>query len=253
MARGRKRPRVVWLPADRLNRLGIAPAAVGTSTQQSVGIISTVVTSPAGQTTTEVVPLVLDKVPELALTTGTQSLADVTQSGYRLRRVVGKIWGSIRQDPTNGPDAIVPKSCILTVGLIVLRINEEDSQPLQNAAQYDAVAYGNLSDPWIWRRSWLLINQPAIDNSPAGAPVRNFDGLTSTSKGGSALDGPHIDAKTARVIGPEERLFMVVTTSALPDTDVQEPPASETVTVLWDLRVLGSMRSNLGNRRNASR
>lgn len=253
MARGRKRPRVVWLPADRLNRLGIAPAAVGTSTQQSIGIVSTVVTSPAGNTVTKVVPLVLDKVPELALTAGVQSLADITQSGYRLRRVVGKIWGSIRQDPQNGAGAIVPKSCILTVGLIVLRINEEDSQPLQNAAQYDAAAYGNLSDPWIWRRSWCLINQPAMDNAAANSAARNFDGLTSTSKGGSALDGPHVDAKTARIIGPEERLFMVITTSALPDTDVQEPEASEAVTVLWDLRILGSMRSNLGNRRNASR
>lgn len=246
--RKRRRPKVVWLPVDRLNRLGIAPAAISTSTQPGWGIAVTAVTGPLGNATTEVFPIVLDKTPELALTTGTQSLADVEQSSYRLRRIVGKIFASIRQDV----NAVNPQPVhsLLTIGFIVLRINEEDSQPLQNAAQYDAQSYGNIADPWIWRRSWLLTNLDGFNNQPAADASKNFFGVPSTNSGpGSQADGPHIDAKTARVIGPEERLFMVVTNMAIDGVD----QTSSIVTVLWDLRVLGSMRSSQGNRRNASR
>lgn len=244
----RKRPRVVWLPPDRLNRLGVAPAAVSTSTNSGIGLVQIDVLGPLGSpTTSEVVPVVLDKVPELALTAGVQSLADVTQSSYRLRRIVGKLFLSIAQDPTLGTP--VPRVALVTVGFIILRINEEDSQPLQNAAQYDAQSYGNNPDPWIWRRSWVLQNLEAP--RVAGDAVNNFSGHRSTVDAGSVSDGPHIDCKTARIVGPEERLFMVTTAASL------DPEAGEQVSTvvnnLFDLRTLGSMKSNVGNRRNASR
>lgn len=245
----RRKPRVVWLPVDRLNRLG-EPAAVATSTASSIGIIQINATGPIGTPNTVIQPVVLDQTPELGLTAGVQSLADVTQSSYRLRRIVGKIWGCIQQDPTLGTPGDAPINVILTCGFIVLRVNEEDSQALQNAAQYDAQSYGNITDPWIWRRSWLLTNLIEQAQTPSGDPARQFQGIQSSAFGGSVADGPHVDAKTARVIGPEERLHLVSTAVAL---DGNDPQLGSTVTILTDLRVLASMRSSSGNRRNASR
>lgn len=247
MAFRRKRPRVVWLPPDRLNRLGVAPAAVSSSTQPGVGQLAINITGPLGTPAVEVVPIVLDKTPELALTAGVQSLADVTQSSYRLRRIVGKIFVSMTQEPGDGPPQ--PRIGLLNVGLIILRINEEDSQPLQNAAQYDSTSYGNYSDPWIWRRSWILSNE--LNVRPPGANASGFQGVRSNIDCGSVSDGPHVDAKTARIVGPEERLFLVATTLSL-DSDAAGQ-VSQVCQIVFDLRVLGSMKANVGNRRNASR
>lgn len=242
----RRKPKVVWLPVDRLNRLGVAPAAVSTSTQNATGIIQINAFGPIGNTVSDVSAVVLDATPELALTAGVQSLADVASSSYRLRRVVGKIHATIAQD-AEVADTVA--SVLLTIGLIVLRINEEDSQPLQNAAQYDAQSFGNISDPWIWRRSWVLTNLLFQATLPSGDPGRLFQGLASTDHYGSVADGPHVDAKTARVIGPEERLIMVASATAL-DGGVQ---VAADITILTDLRILASMRTSMGNRRNASR
>lgn len=246
MAR-RKRPRVVWLPPDRGNRVGVAPANTTSSTTSALLIVQTEFQGQIGDVRSTVTPIVLDEAPEDGLLLGTQSLADVTQSGYRLRRIVGKIFGSQRQASNGGNPA--PTIGVLTVGFIVLRVNEEDSQPLQNAAQYNAASYGNNTDPWIWRRSWVLQNQEAVPD--LASPAREFSGFRSTIDAGSVADGPHIDAKTARIIGPEERLFMVTTTTSLDGG--AEPEIEAPVTIIADLRVLGSMRANVGNRRNASR
>lgn len=245
--RKRRKARVIWLPVDRANRIGVAPALTTSSTTSAIGIYATTVAGPLGNATTEVFPVVLDKTPEAALTAGTQSLADITQSSYRLRRIVGKLFVSIFQDAAQGPPQ--PIHSLTTIGFIILRINEEDSAPLQNAAQYDAANYGNISDPWIWRRSWILTNAPAFAALAAGDPALAFSGAPASADFGSASDGPHIDAKTARVVGPEERLFMVVTNTALDGGE----QINSIVTVVSDLRILGSMRSSQGNRGNSSR
>lgn len=245
----RRKPRVVWLPPDRSNRLGIAPVNITTATQTGEGIIALAVGGPAGTTQTEVVAVVTDAAPDVVIAGGLGTLADVAQAAYRLRRIVGKIHAGMPQDPNQA--APQPTSCLLTCGFIVLRVNEEDQLPLQNPAQYDAMSFGNNPDPWIWRRTWHLINEPGVANSPPAALNNQFGfGLVSTSHAGSVSDGPHVDAKTARVIGPEQRLFLVATTTSLGDGEGQ---VEAIVTVLFDLRVLASMRSSQGNRRNASR
>lgn len=245
----RKKPRVVWLPQDRDNRLGVAPLSASTGTDNAFGISQNQVSGPIGATVTEVFPVVGDAPSNLGFAgSPVESLADVTQSAYRLRRIVGKIFAFTRQDLNLAVDTL-PQSQIVTAGFIVLRVNPVDGLPLQNAANYTAVSLDNNADPWIWRRSWVLTNVTAFDGLASASGQLEFRGERSNILAGSALDGPHVDAKTARIISTEERLCLVITRMAL-GGDAQGLMSS---TVIWDLRVLGSMRSSQGNRRNASR
>lgn len=249
MASIRRKPKVVWLPNDRNNRLGVAPAAAASGTVSATGIIQTTTTGPIGTSVTEVVPIVGDASQNLGLSGSTvESLADVTQSAYRLRRVVGKIFVSMVQDAAQVPPQ--PIHCIVTCGFIILRTNPVDSLPLLNATAYDAQSLDNIRDPWIWRRSWMLMNQPAFDALAPGSVEQFFNGQRNNQVGqASAFDGPHVDAKTARIVSDEERLFLVHTTTALSGSE----QVSSIVQTVFDLRILASMRSSQGNRRNASR
>lgn len=78
------------------------------------------------------------------------------------------------------------------------------------------------------------------------APHNNF-----ALGNGSLYTGPHVDQKTARVVGPEERLFLDVTATVL--FDGAGAATTTGFLIHSNLRVLGSMRTQLGNRRNASR
>lgn len=241
--RKRRKPRVVWLPIDRSNRLGVSGDATA-PTATSLGVVSLTVPGGTGNSTTAIVGVVADSPLQIALTGALNSLADVESSGYRLRRIVGKIFCDTIQDDEAGR----PISVIVTVGFIILRCHS-DGTPLGifgglGQEGYAATTLENISDPWIWRRSWRLGNVPLAGSTPGAAiwPETN-----ATAAG--TFDGPHIDAKTARIVGPEERLFMVATGTGVEGNSQFQASA----TIITDLRVLASMRSNVGNRRNASR
>jgi len=236
----RKRPRVVWLPPTNAN-------AIDNVTGQSGIQAFRVDVSPAAPTATGEIPLTIDTEddPQGA----TSSLSDVENSGYRLRRIVGKIWVRLDQaDDCNIEFAIV------TAGIIVRRSEQASGLSLallsglnEMLTTNDTTAYG---DPWIWRRSWLLHN-----NAAPGAPQLALPGPESNYgiNNGSAVDGPHVDQKTARIISSEERLFLDVTVrSNEPGAPSQDEIPVSTL-IITDLRVLASMRMSSGNRRNASR
>lgn len=230
----RRKPRVVWLPPTNANSFGI-------SNTSGVQIFAVNTTGVAPKATGEI-PLVIDSQDDpLAPET---SLADVENSGYRLRRIVGKIWVQCQ-----GSDENTAAFGIVTAGLMVRRSNPQTGQSfalttsLENLISTQEIP--NYGDPWIWRRSWNIAN-------PLGIDVDNPFGLTANNwgHGPSALDGPHVDQKTARIVGPEERLFLDVTVEQN-TSDQGEIPI--VWSVLCDLRVLASMRTSSGNRRNASR
>lgn len=250
MARRTRRPKVVWLPVDRDNRLGEPSAAtVGTASSHFQFQIAPP-DGAIGSTGSGAIPLVGDS-PQINALAGSSvaSLADFEGSAYRLRRVVGKIYAAISQVDLGAGAA---DTMILTVGLIVLRCDPEGI-PLVNVANvvtavhYNPSAMDNISDPWIWRRSWMLTNAvQVVANSPFHAifPPTNASGF-----GSGISDGPHVDAKTARIIGNEERLFLVATAT---NANGDGQPVNDII-LTGDLRVLASMRSSQGNRRNASR
>lgn len=252
MRRTRRKARVVWLPADINNRLGKAPLPADNAATDSSIIIKVFTANPLGDPpTNEEIPIVLDQQAgtigstQAALTDKT--LADVEQSGYRLRRIVGKLFFSADQD--TGAALGDPVTWIVTAGFIIRRVAADGSSVASIASGASGLLLStqtldNLADPWIWRRSWILSNAagPSLDHT-------NFPNVNNIQTG-SALDGPHVDQKTARVVGPEERLFLSVTVAGINGNAEAGPGA---ILLVGDLRVLASMRSSVGNRRNSTR
>jgi len=226
-SRFKRRPRVVWLPNETAFQLG--------TTHSASTIVQAVGPGAIGLEGVNAIPLVFDQPFQGSAGT---SLADIESSGYRLRRVVGKIYASVEQIEQADGGAV-----LATAGLIVLRV---DDNGVATNTSISPQGIQNVSDPWIWRRTWILangsstnVNTQFIDSSP----FSNYEG------GPAAVDGPHLDQKTARIVSTEERLHLVISTTLLHTGDA----AAVSTQWLWDFRVLGSMRSSSGNRRNAVR
>lgn len=235
--RRKTRPRVVWLPNDTLFSIDSAGANSSTYSRAFHDIIAI----NSGDAVISTHPVVIDKPADpLATTT---SLSDVESSGYRLRRIVGKIYCGIRQ-ASQGPFGPTPIIC--TAAFIILRVN-----PLGTPINPDIESYGpNIVDtndsPWIWRRSWLLADRGQNTSEPFQGAIANSNNFFV----GGVADGPHIDAKTARIVSQDERLFLVLSSTAV---NPGSPDIISRIEWLWDPRVLATMRTTSGNRRNASR
>lgn len=245
--RRRSKPRVVWLPPTNAN--SIDPSNRSVWQLASVSGIG----SAAGDSGTLEVPIVLDGSQSDPLDP-TSSLSDIANSGYRLRRIVGKVYCFISQT-----EDIFASTFGVTAGFIIRRTDETGSSlATQGALQerFSPADIDNSMDPWIWRRSWLLQNGPshagdvgAVSNEVLSeqlgrSPGQNFGFYT----GGNA-EGPTVDQKTARIVGPEERLFLDVSCVNLLGAGAE----TTSLVVIYELRVLASMRTNIGNRNNASR
>lgn len=238
MAGRRGKPRVVWLPNTNANSVGAVP----TSTVQSF------VVEPSGilgDFAVAEIPVTIDSDQD-PIGAADVSLADIFSSGYRLRRLVGKLFISCTQLAEDNAPVI-----LVTAGFIIRRAdNTGTSLALQvgNAQNLSPGDIENSSDPWIWRRAWLVRNNLAT-SAPllwVNTPSNNY------SPGyGSAVDGPHVDVKTGRIVSQEERLFLDV--SAMIIVAGGDPQITTQIRVLSDVRALASMRTSIGNRRNASR
>lgn len=244
--RRRRSPRVVWLPNDPFFSIDSATLA-----HSSIMRAADQIGGSVGDQFTIVAPVVRDSTPNPL--TGTTTLSDLYGSGYRLRRIVGKFWCDFTARPDEDVPGI-PDEAVVTVGLIVLRT--DDQGLALNAATpevYSPAIIENIESPWIWRRSWLLskqITQDFINRRPGGveslaAQVRHTNSLL-----GGNSDGAHIDQKTARIVSTNERLFLVITATNMSGGGEQLITG---INYTWELRVLGSLRTNVGNRRNASR
>lgn len=243
MARFRRRkPRVVWLPPAAEERMGANPAVTGFFPGYGALILDGSIPT-IGDFVTGFTPLVSD-IPAPAFQgsgVAVDTLSDIYNSGYRLRRIVGKIFVDLNQ-----PDVAAGEcpELVCTVGIIVIRVNQ-DGTPVQTDAQQQSPAIiNNWADPWVFRRSWKLSNQlEAVAAGRAIWPENN-------GQYGSVADGPHIDQKTARIISSEERLFLYVSaTASKPSTAA----GGFSLHVDTDIRLVATLRQNAGNRRNASR
>lgn len=242
--RRRRSPKVVWLPGTNANSL----AGFLTSTLQVFDHNVTADPAHTGASVSTAFPVVQDGNGTDILGTDNLTLADIESSGYRLRRVVGKVYCSVLQQVGDRPSSV-----LCTAGLIILRVDEQTALPLQGqtSQQYNPENIRNGMDPWIWRRTWLLGNSQAT-NAPGDAFAVSTLGGSNRALGGNS-DGPHLDQKTARIVSSEERLFFVASTTVVGAATLDQQGNDTQVQWAFDLRVLASMRTNQGNRRNASR
>jgi len=242
MARRTRRPRVVWAtPTDEFALDG----QVNSLSTYSTFVHDLVAVNP-GVHTGSIVPVIKDKSADPIEPTNT--LADLYNSGYRLRRIVGKIWLAAEQS-----GEATPPAAICTAGFMILR-TDALGEPLNvDTDAYFPNIIDTAPDPWIWRRSWIVANHTSSRGSTGGfetPSVARVGGPNNNYGVGGNMDGPHVDAKTARIVGPDERLFLICSTTAIASGNADIP-----LTVQWltDLRVLLSLKTNLGNRNNASR
>jgi len=246
----RRKPRVVWLPPTNANSLG-APATSGYQ------IFAVDVTGTTGAVAVGEIPLTIDGGDDELDAGGVNTLSDVNNSGYRLRRIVGKIFCQQKQQA--GPNVLpgeAPFQVLVTAGIIVRRIDQTTGASLAltvaNGIEMTAPSeIRNFGDPWIWRRTWVLNDESMRQNAlflPVG-PTSNF-GPNGPCSGNA--DGPHVDQKTARLVSKEERLFLTVSSTITQPADIDQGITASTL-IFTDLRLLASMTVSSGNRRNASR
>lgn len=240
--RTRRRPRVVWLPPDINNRLAGSNPIIAPF-QPGLGLFIIDADGGTGVVTGGLSAVVKDE-PALGVLAET-TLADTQSSGYRLRRIVGKVFVGIQQ--LEAADSNLLDAAVITAGFIILRV-DDNGVPLQSPIDlYMPSRFDSWGDPWIWRRTWKLsVSANAI------LPGSSQDGNIwpeNNANYGSAVDGPHVDQKTARNVSQEERLFFVM--SAVAEGGVGG--FTTAIRAVTDIRVLASMRTNSGNRNNSSR
>jgi len=254
----RRKPRVLWLPVH-----GTLFDTTAESDSYASGLTGSLTLDQTGATATDIQAVTFDYSDSASNEEGTdfRSLQDLTSgNAYRLRRIVGKIWvAAVTQNNSETEIGLADVCC----GFIINR-TDDDGNPLYTfVTQTNAgpIAQDAAQDPWIWRRRWLLSPVPAaiqygdnnfVSNLAALNTLTGFQGqFPQTTAGyGSVADGPHIDQKTARVISNQERLHFWIQGRI-----INASPNVNNVDLKWylDVRLLASLRQNLGNRRNASR
>lgn len=249
MATRRRAPKVVWLPPSTIGSVNAQSPPVGNGDESTWRQFSIAAGGGVGDVSIAEVPLVIDGADnQVSLA---DSIADLYSASYRLRRIVGKIYIGTRTDE---PEATGPRIIGVTAGIIVRRTDPVTGQSVigqtGNVNNISPDRIVNSNDPWVFRRNWLMMNPRA----PLGV-TNVFGGTLQTNNYvnmASSLDGPHVDQKTARIVGPEERLFLTVsaTVLVLDGASVQD---ETTLDVFFDFRVLASLKSGSGNRRNATR
>lgn len=183
------------------------------------------------------------------------SLSDIVGSEYVLQRIVGKLFierqGNLDQTTDQDPAVLVG------AGFFVARANDADvgggdGTPIGSATQperrdnYSPLEADVIRDPWIWRRVWVLgssIWPPQTTLVNDGRSARNYP--PSTAHYGSVADGPHIDAKSKRRVGQDDRLWFAVSTTTYPPGAVN-PAVDQTVRGYLDYRIYGSLRKPRG-------
>lgn len=257
----RRKPRVVWLPnvgstENPADTAGATPSYILFETPIALGI---------GNNPTIETPLVVDNPQGLAAGTiaawDAAPLASIETFGYRLRRIVGNLIISVAPAPDGSGGVLpVPNFVIATAGLIIRRVDDTGAA-VATGLESSANSVANIQDPWIWRRSWLL--SPALKTIVAGTEVLipvpgsadKVNHVQLFSNNTIYHTGPNctgsVDQKTARNVAAEERLFLDVSLRSGDANDVLNTTVS--TLLFFDYRVLASLRTGTGNRRNAVR
>jgi len=256
----RRKPRVVWLPVHGRDFTDIPEQSYFGN---GIGGFSSL--NPNGAFYTDIQAVTFDYSDSASNEEGTEfrSLQDLTSgNNYRLRRIVGKFHAAVSVDADAG--TVIPLVQV-AAGFMVNRTDPDGNAlySFTQAIEQGPLAQDSAEDPWIWRRTWFLSPVPELFrfNTSAVQVIADLDAFSdifssqgqfpqTTAGYGSVLDGPHIDQKTARIISNQERLFFWA------QARIVNPGATTTsCAIAWnlDLRILASLRSSQGNRRNASR
>jgi len=252
MRKRRFKPKVLWLPVS-----GNDVSSVPEEEHWVNGPQGAFVVANTGEIVFDATPCTFDysDAPSTEQGSFNRSLQDLASgNNYRLRRIVGKIHAGVR--PTSSAASRI-QPVEVAAGFIVNRTDDSGNLVIASTLEPQTatpLAQDSAQDPWIWRRKWMLSPYPPGYTSSTAANVIDFATgpvwPQTTAGYGSVADGPHIDQKTARVIANQERLFFWIAARQRND---DSGAADVTLQYNLDIRILASLRSSQGNRRNASR
>lgn len=183
-------------------------------------------------------------------------MGDVIGNEYFLDRIVGKIFISSFY-PKDSLNVYRTAPILVGAGFFVARADEQDhntpigtSTAIEERDQYSPLEADTIREPWIWRRTWILGARESDQVTPWGATVvdnasaRYAAGFPQTTTAyGSVLDGSHIDAKTKRRVGHDDRLFFAVSTSFVVGMgDITPDPELPNIAGYVDYRLHGQLR-----------
>lgn len=264
--RRRRRFKGTWLP--NIGIVNAIPTRAPTAGREMVVTIG----AGSNEVVGGVVPIIMDEPQEPDTFTPDIPLAYFTANEYSIRRIVGKCWIQARADwkATSTANLNSSSPCALvTSGLFVARAGTEDISATNPDVPIGWVAEGAFSynpdipnairEPWIWRRQWVIGN-PSITNQlwqnmtvdpGITRPMLAWDLPANNFIGRAVADGPHIDAKTRRRVGNDDRLWWCVFAQNFPrDTDATNDYTVDlNLDCHLDVRVFGALRKarNRGN------
>lgn len=246
--RRKRKTRYQWL--ENLGSVGAAALPDDSTSGRDFG---TLIVNTNGTSSWRVVPLLPDEPSDDAVAPVT--MVNSFQYDYFIKRIVGKIFVNYNE----GNNTAVP-ACLATFGIFVARCDDEQAGTGFNTApvgtgsfagsaaavnpaagitlngtlNYSPINTDAIREPWIWRRQWVLGNGIVSETKNIG-PKTNMEY-------GSVADGPHIDAKTARRVRDDERLFGIFAVRSYPINSTYTIPT--VCRAFLDYRVLGSPRKH---------
>lgn len=199
--------------------------------------------SSGGPTTLDIFPVIADNVRDVVGNEEGQ-LVDFVGSTLFLKRIVGKCHVWFQQSNQNGD---TQPAAVISAGFFIARqhgdqsvgffpVGLQDGDNVDDFDEYSPAGQPCIREPWIWRRTWILGNnltQLPVTESANGA----FFPATNASR--SVLDGPHIDAKTARRTQNDERLWFAWQAHSLIGASTL---SGTSVALHLDCRYLGAVR-----------
>lgn len=207
---------------------------------------------PNGDIQSIVTPITTDEPLEGDDILNNTTMSTVVGNEYFLDRIVGKLF---IEHFSQLDDAAAPVGgpVLVAAGFFIARADEgSPNLPIGNEGQfqlnnnYSPLEMDNSREPWIWRRTWLLGTGGAYaDGVVQSRGARAFP--ASNVHYGSVLDGPHLDAKTKRRVGQDDRLWFICSV-AYPATWFGgpvplSPEGTQGAVELWlDFRLHGALR-----------
>lgn len=258
MRRKKRRTKYTWFPTAWTQ-------GAGGSDHRLPGIDFALGVDSAGTITTGIIPLTADAPKEPADNdprTTTGILPDIVGQEYFLKRIVGKFHiahvgfalyaGGV---PTEGTITTFPNATIVGAGIFVARADDLSAGGVDLPVgatvgatlreQYSPLHVNTIREPWVWRRTWILGN-PLVKLAFQRGSLTAVNGFAggffppTTAGYGSIQDGPHVDAKTARRVSNDDRLWLAVSTQTWPvntafqtDTEIRGH---------FDYRILAQLR-----------
>lgn len=234
MAYRKRRKRGTWFPVLSFPLTNFGPEATFD--------IRDFYVSPTPSRNLIAIPVIPDQTVDTeAATDAAFTLRDAVEGqSYVLDRLVGKIQWSVAQRAPSNETSSAWQNIICCTGFAILGVRNEigdQGSPELPSAEWDPLLAANSDKPWIWRRTWVLANNAAATgqfNDPLfSAPANN-------AFFSSIQDGPHIDSKSKRRVGRNERLFMIHSVMPADGQDL-EVDDEAIARVNADLRVFGHL------------